>query len=899
MMNEDQCNKLECYRLKNLSSVPKGIRPGHLGRAWDAGGGRAGGVRVRVRAAGGRAPGGCWWRRAAIGTRIARGARAIAVIPSPRSGLGAPSERAERARSRRRGVVNRRRTLGRVPPVPTLRSRHDDLVADRSLTGTAWCVRYAAACDDWLGELFHEVTAGDDRDLALLAVGGYGVGQLAPGSDLDLLLVHDRKGRIADVADGLWYPIWDEGVHLDHSVRNRKELRSAVDSDLKVALGLLTARCIVGDGDLAAKVIASALDLWRRRTGSWLPQVAELARQRHHNHGDVAFLLEPDLKEGRGGIRDLRVLDATAAVSPVLAGVANDPSLRDAASVLAAARVELQRSTGRASNTLLLQDQDVVAAALGMADADALMADVAHAARTLAWASDDGWRRVGSWLRGPRGRGGSGDKPLEPGLVRRDDEVALTPDADPAADLSLALRAAAASAELDLPVARTSLDRLAALTPEVDGPWPPDLLRAFIRVLGAGRPTIGAIEALDQLGIWGRLLPEWGPVRNRPQRNAYHRFTVDRHLLETVANASTLVRTVARPDLLLVGALVHDIGKGRGGDHTEIGIKVVGDLAPRMGFGPDDTATLEALVRLHLVLSEVATRRDLEDPVTVSTVAEAVGDAGTLELLAALTEADSLATGPSAWGPWKAGLVRRLVERVGLALAGIPHTPEAVTLTDDEQRRVAAGALDLVADGNQVLVVAPDRVGLLATVAGVLALRAVAVRSAVTRSGDVRGDDGGSGDCVSTGGVPMAVLHLVVTPALDVLPDWDRVRADLAAALDGRLALEERLAERERAYAGRRRVLRADPVRVRVTVDNDAASDRTLVEVRAPDRGPVLYRVAKALTGTGATIDAALVNTLGAEVVDVFYVTGSSGDKLTMSAEMHATIEAAVADALP
>ncbi|MGI8752769.1 MAG: [protein-PII] uridylyltransferase [Acidimicrobiales bacterium] len=787
-----------------------------------------------------------------------------------------------------------------MPPVPTLRSRHDDLVADRSLTGTAWCVRFAEACDDWLGQLFNEVTAGDGEDLALLAVGGYGVGELAPGSDLDLLLVHDRKGRstnVAQVADGLWYPIWDEGVPLDHSVRNRKEVRAAVDSDLKVALGLLTARPVAGDRDLAAKVIASALDQWRRRVGSWLPQVADLARQRHHTHGDVAFTLEPDLKEGRGGIRDLRLLDAAAVVSPVLTGVALDPSLRDAAGVLAAARVELQRASGRAGNILLLQDQDVVAAALGKIDADALMADVADAARSLAWASDDGWRRVGSWLRGPRGRGGSGDKPLEPGLVRRDDEVALTTDADPAADPSLALRVAAASAELDLPVARTSLDRLAASTPEALGPWPPDLLRAFIRLLGAGRPTIGAIEALDQLGVWGRLLPEWDPVRNRPQRNAYHRFTVDRHLLETVANASTLVRTVARPDLLLVGALLHDIGKGRGGDHTEIGIKVVGDMAPRMGFGPGDTATLEAMVRLHLVLSEVATRRDIDDPVTVSSVAEAVGDARTLELLAALTEADSLATGPSAWGPWKAGLVGRLVERVGLALAGTPHTPEPVTLSDDEQRRVAAGVLDLVAAGNEVLIVAPDRTGLLATVAGVLALRAVAVRSAVTRSGDAGGGPE-AGDCVSDAGMAMAVLHLVVTPALDVMPDWDRVRSELTAALAGRLALDERLAERERAYAGRRRVLRAEPVRVRITVDNDAASDRTLVEVRAPDRGPVLYRVAKALTGTGATIDAALVNTLGAEVVDVFYLTGSSGDKLAMSAEMQTTIEAAVAGAL-
>lgn len=766
--------------------------------------------------------------------------------------------------------------------MPSLRQRHDDLVADRTLTGTEWCRRYARSSDDWLRELFATVTGGDDHDVALLAVGGYGCGELAPGSDLDLVLVHARRGGVDGIADGLWYPIWDEAVHLDHSVRTLKEVRSVMDNDLKVALGLLTARPVAGDQAVAAKVMASTRDLWRRRAGKWLPQVAALARQRHESQGDVAFLLEPDLKEGRGGIRDLRLLDATSSVSPVLADVLADPGLRLAADVLAAARVELQRSTGKANNALLLQEQDVVADALGWGDADALMARVADAARTVAWASDDGWRRVGSWIRGPRGRGGSGDQRLEPGLVRRDDEVALTADADPAADASLALRATAASAELDLPLARSSLDRLAALTPAPEGRWSGGLLTAFIRVLGAGPPAIAAVEALDGVGIWMRILPEWLPVRNRPQRNAYHRFTVDRHLLEAAANASTMVRTVARPDLLLVGALLHDIGKGRGGDHTELGIEVVSELAPRMGFGPADTATLVALVRHHLLLSEIATRRDLDDPMTIATVAAAVGDASTLELLAALTEADSKATGPIAWSPWKAGLLRRLVERVGLELQGKPSIPPAVEPSDEERRLVAAGELALDVDGGHVMVVAPDRTGLLATVAGVLSLRAVAVRSAATRPGDRRSDSG----------TDMAVLHLEVAPALDVFPDWDRVRTDMAAALDGRLALEEGLAERERAYAGRRRVERADPVVVRVTMDNDAASECTVVEVRAPDRGPVLYRVARALTDAGVTIDSTLVSTLGAEVVDVFYVSTPERTKLPEDSEVPARVAA-------
>jgi [protein-PII] uridylyltransferase len=781
-----------------------------------------------------------------------------------------------------------------VPPAPSLRQRHDDLVADRSLTGEAWCRAYSAACDDWLTGLVTEVTGGDVGGIALLAVGGYGLGEMAPGSDLDLLLVHDRKpGQIAEVADGVWYPIWDEGIHLDHSVRTAREVRSAMEGDLKVALGLLTARRVAGDEALAAKALQGALDLWKRRAGKWLPRVDEAARARHDQHGDVAFLLEPDLKEGRGGIRDLRLLDGTARVSPVLADVAADPALREAVEVLAAARVELHRSTGRSGNVLLLQEQDLVAKALDLPDADVLMADVAHAARTLAWANDDAWRRVGSWLRGPRGRGGGRDEPLEPGLVERDHEVALTAAASPAEDVSLAVRASAASAELDRPLARSTLDRLAAETPAPPVPWPPELLSALVRLLGAGRAMIGAVEALDSIGVWVRLLPEWEAVRNHPQRNALHRFTVDRHLLETAANAAALVRNVNRPDLLFVGCLLHDLGKGRAGDHTDVGVELARDLAPRMGFDPADTDRLVGMVRHHLLLPDVASHRDLDDPHTIEAVAAAVGDTTNLWLLATLTEADSLATGPSAWGSWKAKLVRRLVERVDLALAGRSPVPGPLPVSEEERRLVADGGLALVpgeagSRESHVLIVAPDRRGLLATVAGVLSLRGVRIRAATTGSGEER----------SRQGVPMAVLHLDVAPLLDVLPDWEQVRADLEGALAGRLRLDERLAERERAYARRRRVKRARPVQVAVSLDNDLASSCTVVEVRAPDRGPVLYRTASVLTGAGVAIDSARVSTLGAEVIDVFYVTDQDGAKLDLDGQLAAAIRTGVSAAL-
>lgn len=765
---------------------------------------------------------------------------------------------------------------------PSLRELRAALLEDRSLTGSAWCRQWANTADGWLGQLFESATGGRPG-LALLAVGGYGRGSLAPGSDLDLLLVHDGKRRprdLKEIADALWYPVWDAGLPLDHSVRTVKETRALMDADSKVAMGLLDARRVVGDEKLAQSVVQRATEMWRTRSGKWLPALDEVTTGRHHRFGDLAFLLEPDVKEARGGLRDLQLLLSLARVVPVIGDICTDQRLGQASEMLTAVRVELQRPGAQATNVLLLQDQDAVADRLGCADADVLMADVADAARAIAWASDDAWRRIRSWLAGPRGRGGGGDQLIEPGLVVRDGEVALLAGADPAVDASLALRAAAVSASLDLPMARATLDRLADRATGPDGVWSPATLQALLRLLGAGRPAIAAVEALDQAGVWMRYLPEWAPVRNRPQRNAYHRYTVDRHLLETVALAAARQGMVARPDLLLLGALFHDIGKGRDGDHTEIGIELVCELGPRMGLSESDTASLQALVRHHLLLPDVATRRDLGDPATASFVATRVGDRLTLELLAALAEADGLATGPAAWGGWKAGLISQLVDQVRAVLSATPATPRAPAFTPEEEALLAGESLELLADGGRVTVCSADRTGLLALVAGVLTLAGVNVRSAATLSDPDRG---------------RAVLRFEVAPAFDALPDWSSVRQSLDAALGGRLDVDSALQEREARYSRVRRSVSAYPAEPRVLIDNDASEIATVVEVRAPDTGPVLYQVAHALSVCGVDITRALVSTLGAEAIDVFYVQRIGGGRVTDPAHLSSISSALLA----
>jgi [protein-PII] uridylyltransferase len=436
-------------------------------------------------------------------------------------------------------------------------------------------------------------------------------------------------------------------------------------------------------------------------------------------------------------------------------------------------------------------------------------------------------------------------------------------------------------------LSRRTLQRLAAEAPEdLADSWTAASRADLVTLLGSGRAGIAVLEALDQHGLLVRLLPEWAAVRNRPQRNAYHRFTVDRHLCEAAAGAAAHAARVDRPDLLLVGTWLHDLGKGfvgvRGDDHTVAGEAVVEEVATRMGFPPDDVAVLVAMVRHHLLLPDVATRRDLDDPATATGVAERVGDRRLLALLHVLTVADSQATGPAAWSEWKAGLVAGLVERVERVLSGAAAVPATAEFPGPSHRAVlerarAEGRLVVQAGGREATVVARDRPGVFCSVAGVLALHGLDVLGARAWSSD----DG------------MAVEHFDVTPSFGGEPDWRAVEADVGRALNGGLSIESKLADRARQYAGRPAVLAATPPRTQVTVHSEASDTATVVEVRAPDRIGTLYRITRVLADLGLDIRSAKVATVGHEVVDAFYVVDSEGAKIT-DEDRVATIEGAL-----
>jgi len=736
----------------------------------------------------------------------------------------------------------------------------EELKSDRTLMGQGFGDVWRSRVDEWLAAIYESATSGGDLGAraALVAIGGYGRGDLAPGSDLDLLLLHDMKEPPGELANALWYPIWDEGMKLGHSVRTIKEAIELGEQDLDTATALLSARLIAGDESLVEELQKSTSVLWSKKAKRLLSTLRDNVIARQSQAGEVAFLLEPDLKDGRGGLRDIHALRWAQAARLVL-DEDEQALLEQAETVLFSARVELHRVTGRATERLTLQDQDGVGSALGIS-ADELMAQIARAARSVAWVADEAWARVDSMLSSSVSLLGWRSRSHAPGIVVKGGQVLFESNVDPASRPDLILEVATIAAQKRARISRDVLKRLGERSPQLPEVWSDTTRNSFVELLLSGHDAIAPIETLDHAGLWERYLPEWSVVRSRPQRNAYHRFTVDRHLLETAANVSAFADRVQRSDLLVLGALLHDIGKGRPGDHTDVGVELIAQIGPRMGLSTEDTSVISDMCRNHLLLADVATRRDISDEQTVVSTAKAVGDPQRLQLLHALTEADSLATGPAAWGAWKAQLVDELVHRVDHYLQG--GSPAAIKgnefPTAHHMELVEKGAVTIETTDDVLTVVAPDQAGLFARVAGVLAIGGLEVHSADLAVVD-----------------SMAVEVFQVSTRFGSSIPWEKVQRLLQAALDGRLAIDARIAERAKTYVGKAAPAELTPPVVRF--DDEASATATVVEVHAFDRIGLLYRVARSFTELGLDVRTAKIQTVGSRVVDSFYVTNSNG----------------------
>src|SRR6195952_4759839 len=383
----------------------------------------------------------------------------------------------------------------------------------------------------WLSTKATEIGITPTSGFAIVATGGLGRGELLPFSDLDLTLVHDDMPSeiVTQVAELLWYPLWDANIALDHSVRTVPEALEVAGADISAGLAMLDARHIAGDSGLSSALVSGARRQWRTGIASRFEELVEHTQARWNRSGQIAHRAEPELKNGRGGLRAVQLLNALpmarlADVYPSRLLASPTGTLGDAHLAMLNVRTELHRISHRGREMLQAQYADEIGAALRIGDRFDLARTLSDAARTISYYVDAGLRTAANAF--PR-RGFAAlrrpiRKPLDEGVIEFAGEVILARDARPERDPGLILRVAAASATTGLPMSSSTLARLAETAPELRTPWPRQALKDLLVMLAAGGASVSTIEALDRTGLWGRLFPEWGAVRDLPPRDIVH-----------------------------------------------------------------------------------------------------------------------------------------------------------------------------------------------------------------------------------------------------------------------------------------------------------------------------------------------------------------------------------------
>jgi [protein-PII] uridylyltransferase len=774
-----------------------------------------------------------------------------------------------------------------------------------------WAARRRAdLVDVALRDLFERARA--PVGTALAALGGYGRRLLLPRSDIDLLIVHDGSSidTVAALVDALLYPLWDGGFEVGHAVRTLAECEQACER-LDAGAAMLDMRHVAGE-ERAVSMAHARVERWARSDPpAFVTAVREDAARRGERFGSTAHLLEPDVKEGSGGWRDLHAIALVerAIGAPEDAGMLRGrerEALGAAEEFLTRIRSALHLETSKRMDRLLLDHQPEIARAMGFEDEPTLVSTDG-----LMRALFEHARQVDFALRALIDRFlGGGPQAIEPPGSPAAALDALAEEAEAGREPSAALLDAIDDAPIDDTVT-----------------WDEGLRAAFARLLRAGDEGASSLETLDRLGLLTRLLPEWAEVRCRPQRDPYHRFTVDAHLTNTLREMNRIivgprsdedplqaeaVKQVTDPDALLLGALLHDIGKTGEGKHVAVGVGVAGSILDRMGVDPSIRELVGFMVSEHLLLSDTATRRDLTDENLVLDVAATVGSSERLATLYLLAKADAQATGPAAWTPWRRTLIRELVAKVqhvldrgemGAELAErltdrmdrirdlLGHEPAAnvdrfvtqmprsyfLTVEPARAARHFATIAPPVASKDvravhhtgvrpgtyELLVVAQDRRGLLSWIAGSLALAGLSILSAQVFTTE----EGVAADLFEVEGVWEPEV-----------PDrrWREFRRVLRRAVEGSISLESRVDEKRRWYPEPK-----VPTPVTVAVDNDASDFSTVIEVGAPDRLGLLYDITRTFAEQGLDVHLAKVATYDGRVVDSFYVRDAVGRKLT------------------
>ena len=738
-----------------------------------------------------------------------------------------------------------------------------------------------------LVELYADV-GGPASGAALAAVGSLSRRELGPRSDIDLVLLHNSKAstKINTLANDLWYPLWDARIRVDHAVRTPAECAEVAGSELSAGVGLLDLRVIAGDAELVKGARTALLDTWRGNARKRLPELLASLDERLATFGDAAYLLEPDLKEARGGFRDVSMLRALAA-----SWLTDRPhvGVREPYERLLDVRDALHLAAGRTLDRLISSETAAVATQLGYDHTDDLHRDVSLAARRIGHAVDLTVRaarqalpqqRVLNFIKRER-------KPdyiqADHGLIIHAGEVGLGRTTD-AGDPLVGLRAGALAAQRGLLLSPVTADNLGKLGRPLPTPWPDSARDALLELLSSGSNVIPVWEALDLAGCISNWIPSWEPIRARPQHNPVHRHTVDRHLVQTVAEVKQHLTRVERPDILLLTCLFHDIGKlpGAGVHHAERGAPIAREAVAAIGLNQTDSQLVELLVRHHLTLAALATKRDHADPATLDALVEAVqGRADILNLLRYLTEADARAAGPAAWSPWRAQLINSLADQAEGLLVDEATRVDVTQLVDlglarsvqlDGRPRIR---VEPQPGGVQLVIAARDRLGLFSDTAGLLASHSVQVRSAVLHTVE--------GVAVNTWRVDEQVVG--------DLPDTAYLVKQLSRLEAGEAGILNSVQRREARAHGSGAV--PNPY---LELVHGASETAAVVEVRTADRAGLLYTLGRSLSDIRLSIRSAHISTLAGQAIDTFYITEVDGSAPSPS-RAHEAVDALTAAA--